>query len=104
MRAIFHLCLHFIVPLWIARRFYATNWLVTFFVLVATMVIDVDHFLADPIYDPNRCGLGFHPLHSFPAVGGYGLLLIPKVTRTIGIGLCTHIILDGLDCVAINMP
>ena len=68
------------------------------------MVIDVDHFLADPRYDPNRCGLGSHPLHSFPAVGGYGLLLIPKVTRTIGIGLCTHIILDGLDCVAINMP
>ena len=68
------------------------------------MIIDVDHLLADPIYDPNRCGLGFHPLHSFPAIGVYGLLLIPNMTRTLGVGLWTHIILDGLDCVAINMP
>ena len=104
MRPIFHLCLHFLVPLWIARRFYAANWLFTFCVLTATMIIDVDHFLAVPIYDPNRCGLGFHPLHSFPAIGVYGLMVIPKVTRMLGVGLCTHIILDGLDCVAINMP
>ena len=31
--------------------------------MLATMVVDLDHLLADPILDPQRCGIGFHPLH-----------------------------------------
>jgi len=65
----------------------------------ATMVVDLDHLLAHPIYDPGRCSIGFHPLHSFWAIGAYSLLLIPDKTRVIAIGLMVHMMLDGIDCV-----
>jgi hypothetical protein len=34
-------------------------------------IIDFDHLLSDSIYDPNRCGIGFHPLHSYLATAAY---------------------------------
>ena len=65
---------------------------------MAGMLIDIDHLLASPIYDAGRCSIGFHPLHTwFPIVIYVALTVHPK-TRLIGIGLCIHIILDGLDC------
>ena len=30
----------------------------------ATMLVDLDHLLATPLYNPDRCSLGFHPLHT----------------------------------------
>jgi hypothetical protein len=36
--------------------------------MALTIIVDLDHLLADPIYDPNRCSIGFHPLHSYPAI------------------------------------
>jgi hypothetical protein len=61
-------------------------------------IIDFDHLLADPIYDPNRCGIGFHPLHSYLAIAAYlGLTAIPK-TRLVGLGLVIHMALNWLDC------
>ncbi len=70
--------------------------------MLATMLVDLDHLLADPIYDPNRCSVGFHPLHSLPAVAVYvGMSLIPKL-RLIGIGLVIHMALDSLDCYRSN--
>ena len=68
--------------------------------MLSTMAVDVDHLIADPIYDPNRCGIGFHPLHTYPVITLYALLLIPSVTRLIGSGLVIHMALDGLDCVS----
>jgi len=62
------------------------------------MVIDLDHLLADPIYDPNRCSLGFHALHSVWAVLAYMGLLYPRKTRIVAIGLLIHMALDGIDC------
>ena len=38
------------------------------------MLVDLDHLLADPIYDPERCSIGFHPLHSIPAIVVYALM------------------------------
>jgi hypothetical protein len=61
-------------------------------------VVDVDHVLADPVYDPGRCGIGFHPLHSPVAIGTYAVATaIPKL-RLIGLGLLIHMGLDALDC------
>ena len=34
--------------------------------MMATMLVDLDHLFADPIYDPDRCSIGFHPLHQYP--------------------------------------
>jgi len=67
--------------------------------MVLTMVIDLDHLLADPIYDPERCGIGFHPLHSYPAILVYLVMMaIPKV-RLAACGLVIHMALDGIDCI-----
>jgi len=62
------------------------------------MLVDLDHLLANPIFDPNRCSIGFHPLHSYYAIGVYVvILLIPKL-RVIAIGMLIHMGLDYLDC------
>jgi len=70
--------------------------------MIATMLVDLDHLLATPIYDPGRCSIGFHPLHTLFPIIAYGVLsLIPKM-RYIGIGLIIHMILDSIDCQATN--
>ena len=66
--------------------------------MIATMAVDLDHLLANPIYDPNRCSIGFHPLHSYIAIGIYaGLLIFPRL-RIMAIGLLIHMALDYVDC------
>ena len=67
--------------------------------MVLTMLIDLDHLIADPIYDPNRCGIGFHPLHSYLAIAAYLVLAAIARTRLVGLGLVIHMALDGLDCI-----
>jgi len=62
------------------------------------LLIDVDHLLADPIYEANRCSIGFHPLHTPVPIAFYGLLLFHPKTRLVGIGLTIHILLDISDC------
>ncbi|WP_417199475.1 DUF6122 family protein [Bizionia sp.] len=93
-----HYNLHFLLPLLVALVFYRTYWLKAYLIMVATMIIDLDHLLATPIFDPNRCSINFHPLHTYWAIGLYVLLLIPKKTRLVGIGLVIHIIADSADC------
>jgi hypothetical protein len=66
---------------------------------MTTMLVDMDHLIAEPVFDPNRCGIGFHPLHSYWAIGVYALLLIfPGIWRLLGIGLLLHMATDALDC------
>ena len=99
MRPLIHIALHFIVPALVAWKFYPDRWKWAFLVMVGTMLVDIDHLLADPVFDPNRCGIGFHPLHSYPALVGYLVrLAIPKV-RLVALGLAIHMALDSLDCV-----
>ena len=66
--------------------------------MIAAMFVDLDHLLADPIYDPNRCSIGFHPLHTAPAIAVYAVLATLRPTRLIGLGLMIHMALDLLDC------
>ena len=67
--------------------------------MAATMLVDLDHFLVNPVYDPDRCGIGFHLLHSYPAIGVYVVLAVIGRTRVAGIGLLIHMALDGIDCI-----
>ena len=98
--AMLHLVLHALVPLAVARIAYRDRWKRAFVLLLAGWLIDVDHLLADPIYSPDaRCSIGFHPLHTAPAIGAYALMLLPARTRLVAIGLLIHIALDGIDCV-----
>lgn len=98
-RAIAHLFLHGAVPLALAFGIWRDKVWRAFFILMAGMVIDLDHLLADPIFDPNRCSVGFHPLHTSPAVAAYAAMIAFKPTRIFGVGLMVHIVLDGIDCV-----
>lgn len=59
-----HLALHVAVPGVIAWLGFRSRCLRAWLIMVATMLVDLDHLLAEPVYDPGRCGIGFHPLHS----------------------------------------
>lgn len=101
MRPVFHIFLHFIVPFFIAVIFYRASWKKAWVMMLAGLVIDVDHFLAVPIYAPGRCSLGFHPLHTWPAGLFYSMICIHPKTRLLGLGFIVHLILDGIDCIGI---
>ena len=98
IQGLVHYGFHFIAPLLIGILFYRKEWLKTYAILLSTFVIDLDHLLATPLFDPNRCSIDFHPLHSCLAIGLYVCLLLPTKTRLIGIGLCIHILADACDC------
>ncbi|WMN10856.1 DUF6122 family protein [Marivirga salinae] len=98
MTTIIHYSLHFIAPLGIAYLYSPKNWKNAYFVLLGTMLVDLDHLLASPIFDPDRCSVGFHPLHSYYAILIYFFLLFPKRSRLVAIGLLFHMFTDGLDC------
>ncbi len=66
--------------------------------MLAGLLIDLDHLLADRILDPNRCSVGYHLLHAYWLIPLYILLAFIPKTRLIGLGLVIHIILDWLDC------
>lgn len=67
-------------------------------ILLAGIIIDIDHVLADPLFDPNRCSINFHPLHTYWAIALYVVMLIPKKTRIFGLALIIHIVADTTDC------
>lgn len=98
LRSVVHLLLHALVPLVVAIVFFRGEWKRAWLIMFSTMLVDLDHLLADPIYDPDRCSIGFHPLHSYPAIAGYVLLTIPRTTRLLGLGLVIHMALDAVDC------
>ncbi len=93
-----HLLLHGAVPLAIAIVFYRPLWMKALLVMMLGMVIDIDHLLAEPIYDPGRCSIGFHPLHTLVPAGVYLALFAHEKTRLLGLGLCVHLLLDMMDC------
>ena len=97
-RPIVHIGLHFIIPGIASRFLYSKRWKAAWLVMMITMIIDLDHLMADPIFDPNRCGINFHPMHSLPAIAVYAVLAAVPKTRLLGFGLGIHIMLDGLDC------
>ncbi|MCX2450195.1 DUF6122 family protein [Pedobacter sp. PLR] len=94
----FHIFLHFLVPAIVAFLFYKKTLVKSWLIMMATMAVDLDHLLAVPVYDPNRCSIGYHPLHSYYAIGVYVILLFFPKTRIVGLGLVIHMILDYLDC------
>jgi hypothetical protein len=70
--------------------------------MITTMLVDIDHLLVVPVYDFERCGIGFHLLHDFiPIVFYVAFCFVPKM-RIIGIGLVIHMVLDSLDCQMTN--
>ena len=67
--------------------------------MMLTMIVDLDHLLADPIYVADRCSINFHPLHSYYAIALYFIMsFFRKPINIIGIGLVLHMIADFTDC------
>lgn len=93
-----HYGLHFVAPGLIAYFFYQPKWLKAWLILIATMLVDLDHLFAVPIFDADRCSVGFHYLHSYPAIVFYAILLFFPKARLIAIGLLFHMLTDYIDC------
>jgi hypothetical protein len=83
--------------------------------MIATIAVDLDHLLAVPVYDPLRCSINFHPLHSTYAIAAYAVafaipLLIGRnrpdrglrprawAVHVVGLGLLIHMALDWSEC------
>lgn len=98
LRLVIHYGLHFAAPALIAWVFFQPQWKKAYVMILATMLVDIDHLLADPIFDANRCSIGFHPLHSYYAIAGYGVMLAFSKTRVIAVGLLFHMLTDLQDC------
>lgn len=98
----FHIALHFIVPVLVAGNFFRVRWKYVYFVMAATILVDIDHLIANPIYDPGRCSIGFHPLHQPWFLILYLVLCFAPKTRLIGLGLTIHMCLDAIDCQVTN--
>ncbi len=97
LQFIVHYGMHFLVPGIIAWYFYRPIWKKAWGVMLLTMLVDLDHLLATPIFDPTRASIGFHPLHSYYAIIFYVILLFFKQSRIVGIGLCLHMLTDFQD-------
>lgn len=101
LQQITHYGLHFIFPGVIAWLFFKENWKQAWGIMLATMLVDLDHLLADPVFEPGRCGIGFHPLHSYYAIAGYLLIFFfarVKSIRLVALGLLFHMFTDYQDC------
>ena len=101
LQGLVHYGIHFIAPLGIVFLFYRKEWFKTYAIFLSTFLIDLDHLLATPLFDPNRCSIDFHPLHSYGAIGIYICLLVPSKTRLFGLGLCIHILADSYACLVV---
>lgn len=98
LRFLVHYGIHFLVPVLVGFYFFKDNRLRAILILLAGIVIDVDHLLATPIFEANRCSIGFHPLHSYWAIALYVVLFFFKKTRLVGLALLIHIVADISDC------
>ena len=58
VKVLIHYSFHFIVPLFFAKIFFKDNWKEAFVIMLLTMLIDLDHLVASPIFDANRCKIG----------------------------------------------
>lgn len=101
LQPLVHYFLHFIAIGAIAWWYDKKNWKKNWLILLGTMAVDLDHIFADPLFDPMRCGIGYHPLHSGWAILVYltGLIFVKnKILRLIFIGLLFHMLTDFIDC------
>ena len=75
MQTLIHYFLHFGFPFIIAFIFFRKDWKKVSLILIATMLVDLDHLVATPMFQANRCSIGFHIFHSYYAMAVYVVLL-----------------------------
>ena len=100
-KVLFHTVVHLlplIVLFFIFKKYSKFDYKIIIVFLLFSFIIDLDHLLAIPIYDPLRCSIGFHPLHKPFAMIVYFIGLFYNKTRIISSGIIAHLIVDGIDC------
>lgn len=95
---IIHYGLHFVVPFLISYFFLKENWKKIYIIFLASILIDLDHLLATPIFDSSRCSINFHPLHTYYSAGIYVIGLFFRKTQIFGFALLFHLLTDFIDC------
>ena len=99
LQPVIHYTLHLLFPGLIAWVLFKNQWKRAWLIMLATMLVDLDHLFAYPdVFVPDRCGIGFHPLHSYYAIAIYFALLFFPKTRIISVGLLFHMLTDFQDC------
>ena len=96
-----HYSLHFLAPGLVAWFINKNEWKKIWLIFIATMLVDADHLFVQPIFDPERCSIGFHFLHSYYAIALYAitfLLVNNRLIRLVALGLLMHMATDYLDC------
>lgn len=103
MQTFIHYFLHLGFPFFFAYGFFRKDWKKVYLILIATMLVDVDHLVTNPIFQVNRCSINFHPLHTYFAIIVYVILLFfRKPFNIIGIGLLFHMLTDFIDCMMMH--
>lgn len=65
---------------------------------ILSNVIDADHLLSRPIYNPKRNSIGFHLFHKKILIPFYiAGCFIPGITKYLFIGILLHMILDWAE-------
>ncbi|MEO1436693.1 MAG: DUF6122 family protein [Bacteroidota bacterium] len=99
MQFLIHYSLHLIFPCFLAYWVFRKHWKKAYGFMLATMLVDVDHLWASPIYQADRCSIDFHTFHQYEVMPVYvALLFFKKPWRWIGLGLSLHMLTDYLDC------
>ena len=96
---------HWLVPFAIGWLFWRENWLCAALVIASANLIDLDHLIANPVFDPDRCSIGYHLLHGWIAAIVYLLLImIPRWwVRAFAVGALWHLAVDYNDCAMQNI-
>ena len=99
LRTLVHYFLHLVFPALIAYFIAPRDWKRTYAILLATMLVDLDHVFANPLFDANRNSIGFHPMHTYPMIVVYvlGSLLLRGNFRLLSLGLFFHMVTDFQD-------
>lgn len=98
LRPFIHYGIHFLLPFVIGYLFFPKNRKWAILILLSAILIDIDHLWASPIFDPQRCSINFHLLHTYWAIAVYTVLLLFRKTRIFGLALLLHILADAIDC------
>lgn len=100
IRFLIHYGLHFVAPYFIATL-YAKHSIQekyrVYILFLASMLVDLDHLVSDPVFDPHRLSVGHHFLHSYYALALYAFALFYKRTRLLAFALIFHMFSDIMD-------
>ncbi|MDN6280341.1 MAG: DUF6122 family protein [Psychroflexus sp.] len=108
LQALIHYAMHFGVIYYFAVKYKHIGFSASkiYLILLATLVIDIDHLWASPIFQADRCSVGFHTFHSVYALIFYLALYFLSRSRWLKLfsfGLLFHLITDEFDCVMTMM-